>query len=493
MTYLNHQLVGVLNSDWLMFFNFFQDIFINHGHYKDWSISPAPHFFPDMFIFFPLFFLVKNIYFQFLTVCWVMIILSYLSIRIIYSHFFSKLTTIFALTATSSLFLLAFKNTYPYILSIVPAVHIGEFVAGLFLLGIHLVLIDHNKFDDKAYSLCIASGIIAFGAGTSDLLFLVQFACPIFLAYFYLWINKKIKFHFALIFSSIVVAFAFLGAALTKYLVPKDIFLNYFAPAVITKISANVFIIQWQAMLKIIKNINNHVIETIIGVFYFLISFILIINYNNFLKKIKKRINIKIIFLSFFILSSILINIISILFLNNLAIAGDRYFITFYYFPFLFFFFPLACLNHDSYIYKVMTCLSFLMFFYILTSMYSLFYKPEFKIHMSYYPPDIRCIDKVLHRYGHNGIAQYRDANLITSLSRENLQIVPVNPDMKPYYWSINVKKFEKPTSFIILDQGFLNSLNKNIINSKYGTPLKEVTCYHRKILIYTKDSIHID
>lgn len=491
MIYLNHQLLGVFNSDWLMFFNFFKDLFLNNGHYKDWVISPAPHFFPDMFIFFPFFFLVKNIYFQFLTVTWLMIILTYLSIRIIYGHFFTKLTTIFALTATSSLFLLAFKNKYPYILTLVPAVHIGEFIAGLFLLGIQLILIN-NKFDYKTYLLCVASGIIAFGAGVSDLLFLVQFAFPIFLAYGFLWKNEKIKFHFALFFSSIVVIFASLGASITKYLVPKDILLDYLAQPAIKKISVKGIIVQLHQLLKLLENINNHEVEIIMGVFYFFIICILIMNYFDFNKIIKIYLDTKIIFLSVFILSSIFLNVVIFCFFDNPANVIDRYILTFYFFPFLLFFFPMSCFKHHSYMHKIMIYLSFLVFIYILTSMYLLFHKTAFKIHMNYYPADIRCIDKALRGYGHYGIAQYWDANFLTSLSKEDLQILPVKSDLSPFYWSVNIKKFKNPISFVILDSGYPTSLKKEIIYAKYGIPEKEVSCYARKILLYPLGRINL-
>lgn len=491
MIYLDHQLTGMFNSDWFMFFNFFKDIFLNHGHYKDWVISPAPHFFPDMFIFFPFFFLVKNVYFQFLTVTWLMIILSYLSIRTIYSHFFNRLTTIYALTATSSLFLLAIKNKYPYILTLLPAVHIGEFIAGLFLLGIHLSLIDHNKLDYKAYFLCAASGVIAFGAGISDLLFVVQFAFPIFLSYSLLWMKKRIKFRFALIFSSVVVIFASIGASITKYLVPKDILLDYLAHPAITKISFESIIVQLDAVVQVVENIKNHEIEVIISLFYFLIISILIIDYFDFNKMIKIYIDKKIIFLSTFMLSSIFINIVGFCFFSNPANVMDRYIITLYYFPFLFFFFPLTCFKHYFYIYKIGTYLSFLMFIYILASVYLLIHKPVFKIHRNYYPADVRCIDEALRGYGHNGMAQYWDANYITSLSKENTQIVPINPDLTPFYWSINVRKFDNFFSFIVLDTNN-DTLNKEIIYAKYGAPKKEIICFTRKILLYPKDSIKI-
>lgn len=102
-----------------------------------------------------------------------MIILYYFSIKIIYSQFFTKQSTLFSLAATSGLFLLAFKNKSPYMLALVPAIHTSELVAGLFLLGIHFFLIDYNTLDYKSYFLCVVSAVIAFGSGLSDLLFII--------------------------------------------------------------------------------------------------------------------------------------------------------------------------------------------------------------------------------------------------------------------------------------------------------------------------------
>ena len=137
-----------------------------------------------------------------------------------------------------------------------------------------------------------------------------------------------------------------------------------------------------------------------------------------------------------------------------------------------------------------MISLSFLVFFYFLMSLYSLFHKAEFKVHMSYYPKEIRCIDQLLKGHGHYGIAQYWNANVITSLSKAHLQVVPFNPNLTPFYWSINIKKFEKPISFIIVDKRDIRSLHKNEIYAKYSVPQKEVTCYSRKVLIYPRESI---
>ncbi len=289
------------NADWVTFSRFFDDFFLEHGHYKDWILFPAPHFFPDMLVFFPFFFLIKDIYFQFLIVMELMIILHYLSVRIIYSQFFTKQATIFALAATSSLFLLAVKGKLPFILALLPAVHVGEVVTGLFLLGIHFFLIEYNKLDYKSYCLCAISAVIAFASGLSDLLFIIQFAVPIFLTYSFLVIFKKIKPRLGFIFSLPVIVGANLGGFLAKFVVSKNILLDYLDYPSLSKISIKTIVIQWFAFIQLIKSLNNYKIEVVLALFYFLISTLLIVSFFNKFKKKVKFISIKKLFFYVFL------------------------------------------------------------------------------------------------------------------------------------------------------------------------------------------------
>ena len=198
LVYLHQDLIGLFfNSDHVMFPSFFNDIFFNHGHYKDWVISPAPHFFPDMLLFPPFFFLINNIYFQFLIAIWLMIIMTYIALKFIYYQFFSKNTsTVFTLAALGSLFILALQNISPYVLALLPAVHIGEFLIGLILIGLQLKILNTNKLNIKKYILGGISALITFFASLSDLLFVEQFAVPIFLAYSFLFLKKYIILHY---------------------------------------------------------------------------------------------------------------------------------------------------------------------------------------------------------------------------------------------------------------------------------------------------------
>ena len=110
---------------------------------------------------------------------------------------------------------------------------------------------------------------------------------------------------------------------------------------------------------------------------------------------------------------------------------------------------------------------------------------------MSYYPQYVRCIDKSLRGYLHNGIAQYWDANLITALSLENVKVVPVINSLYTFPWLININKFKDPVNFIIIDMPDKDYnpfiLDENLVYSLYGTPKKIVICKKKKILIYSR------
>lgn len=496
MVYLNHELVGTFfNSDWVMFPRFIQDIFLGHGHYRDWVISPAPHFFPDMFIFTPFFLLIKSIYLQFLISILIMIILTYLAVKLIYSQFFSvKQTIIFSMAATSSLFILALKLFYPYVLALVPAVHVGEFIVGLFLIGIQIKMINKEKLDFISYILCGISGVTAFAAGASDLLFVIQFSGPIFLAYSFLFIKRYMKFYKVLLLASLAIFPAMLGICLTKFLVPKNILLSYLGHPSITKISFSNLGIQLESLTNIFKSINS-LIKILFFIFYTNVTFFMaVILFNRINKKHKFYLDKKIIFLNLFISFSTLCSLLSAILLANSYQSNvtDRYIISVYFFPFLFFFFILYYFNNYVLVSKIFTYLVFFIFLYILLGIYKLYQKPGFKLHSDYYPQDVRCIDEALHKYGHHGIAQFWDANVITTLSKENVQIVPVNPDLTPFYWAINKNNFNNKISFIVVDSSGVIILNKNLIYAIYGVPEKEIVCFNRKILIYNKENLKI-
>ena len=185
LVYTNQKMISLFfNSDGVASVLLFKDLLIEHGHYKDWAIPSVTHFFPGMPIFALIFLTVKNIYLYFLTVIWVTIIAMYFAIKLIYSQYFpTRKSTFCALMVITGMFLLAFTGRPPYNILLLAFYHVEEFIAGLFLLGIQINLVNKDKLTYKDYILVAFSTLIAFGCSLSDLLFFVQFASPIFFTY----------------------------------------------------------------------------------------------------------------------------------------------------------------------------------------------------------------------------------------------------------------------------------------------------------------------
>lgn len=478
------------NSDILFSVLMIKDLFFQHGHYKDWIIPGAHHFFPDLFIASLIYCIVKNIYLFFLIMIWTSIISIYIGVKLIYRQFFSvKNAIFFALMATSGLFLLAFSNYSPYNLVSVPFIHIGEFITGLFLLGMQINLINKDKLAYKDYILVAISVFIAFACSLSDLLFFVQFSSPIFCTYSLFLVAKKIKFSRYLLFSGLIIFPAILGLLFMKYLIPNYNMVSYLGYPGLKKISFSTINAQSLALINLIKIYSNYFVSVIFSIFYLSLIFILInksfIKCINIINYIDKKL-----FLSLFILLSVFFSIVAQFCLVGKVYVAARYELPLFFFPFLLFFFPLAYLSNKLLTSTIFNYLAGLFFIYVIASLLVFISKPGFKLHMSYYPEYVHCIDKALHGYGHNGITQYWEANLITALSKENVEVVPVL-NLTPFFWAVNATKFKKPFNFVILGlfTGGLSSrpLEKKLFYSRYGAPDKIVICDKRKILIYSK------
>lgn len=168
----------------------------------------------------------------------------------------------------------------------------------------------------------------------------------------------------------------------------------------------------------------------------------------------------------------------------------DRYMLPLFFFPYLLFFIPLCTLNKYSYIYNTGIFLFYMALIYSFINHLQIIVNRGINPRLEYYPEAIKCIDQYLQPYDH-GVAQYWDANVISILSKKNIEVVSVDYFLEPNYWGANSTKFSKPSSFVILSHiSPLVDLNPNTVNSKYGNPEKIIQCGDKSLLIYPKNSI---
>lgn len=488
IVYLNQGLPNYFfNSDLLQFFNFFRDIFLNHANYMEWIFSPAPHFFPDMFLFIPFLFLTKNIYYQILISLWIMIVFTYCSMKFFYRQLFSKEKAIFfSLTVTSCMFLLAIKGFSPYLLAMSPATHVSEFIIGIFFVGIQIKIINKEKISFNSNALYVISAFLSFLCGFSDLLFIPQFALPTFLYYIFIFLKKK-RYNQWVFFSSFTILPAIFGSYVEKYLVPHATLLEYLGHPSITKITFNSFSSQLSELINMLKNINHMI------VFYFIIFYISIIIffYSTFKSNFFEKKHAFLISLIFF---SVILSFLSIFPLCGVNYVLDRYIMPFYFFPFLFFFLPISSIYTHKFVSSISAFLILLIFIFMLISIFKIYNMPGFELKKNYYPAEIRCIDNALEGQGRNGIAGYWTARPISMFSKKDLNVYPVLNNLNPFLLSGSLKT-KSFYSFVIINmnpQDINFKIEQSFIENINGLPKKIVICGAKKVLIYSKNSMKI-
>ena len=497
LMYLNQEYIGLFfNSDHLMFPSVFKDLFLNKGHYKDWSLSPAPHFFPDIFIFFPAFLLTKDIYFQFLITLCLQLVFLYLAVKYLYSQFFSKKNAIvFSLASVSIFYLLTFKKPASILLTagpLIPAGHMGEFIVGIFFVGIQLKIINYSDNLEHKNNLLLIGTALSFLCSLSDWLFFIQFSVAIFFIYLFLYINQIIKFKVVRYYALLPFLVSVSGVFLTKYVVPADVLSGYLSHPSLEKISLATIHNQFLLLANLFKMDLNWFTGIQSVLFYsgvFLLFFI-----HSKTKKIVSSLNIKLHFLSGFIIFSIVLSIISIFLLAQENYVQDKYLFPLFFFPVLLFFYLNVALVSFRFIYNSILGLASLVILVILFYIATLPYQPRFKIKLSYYPSYITCIDQALHGHNPNGIAQYWDARLISMLSREKLQVMPVLSNLVNFPFAINRKRYRSTYTFAIIDTILTGDwlLDQTLIESINGRPEKTVYCGSKKILIYQKNKLKV-
>ncbi|MES2142196.1 MAG: hypothetical protein V4471_04855 [Pseudomonadota bacterium] len=497
LIYLNQKYIGLFfNSDHLMFPSVFKDLFLNQGHYKDWSLSPAPHFFPDIFTFSPAFLLTKDIYFQFLITLCLQLVFLYLAVKYLYSQFFSKTSAIvFSLASASIFYLLTFKKPASILLAagpLIPAGHMGEFIVGIFVVGMQLKIINYSDNLEHKNNLLLLGTALSFLCSLSDWLFFIQFSAAIFFIYLFLYINRSIKFkvvrHYALLPFMASIA----GVFFTKHVVPADILSGYLSHPSLEKISIDTIHNQFLMLINLFKMDLNWFTGIQSILFYSGVFFLFFIHIKT--KKTVSSLDIKLRFLSGFIIFSSSLSIISIFLLAQENYVQDKYLFPLFFFPVLLFFYLNTKLVNFRFIYNSVLGLAGLVILVVLFYIITLPHQPGFKIKLSYYPSYITCIDQTLHGHDPNGIAQYWDARLISMLSREKLQVMPVLSNLVNFPFAINRKRYRSTYAFAIIDTSLTGDwlLDQTLIESINGRPEKTVYCGSKKILIYQENKLKV-
>ena len=172
-----------INSDLLYTVSLYRDLFVDHYKIFGWNVTPAPYFFPDMVMFFPLLWSIPDIGYAFAAYYVIFFLLWLVILTRIASFLNNNFFTCFLCVFAAGLLFVAFIQDINYVLItayLLPSAH-----AGVILVGFTLIAISLNAVQ-KGYS--YGSGTLFFFLSfliiISDLLIVPQFLLPLVITSF---------------------------------------------------------------------------------------------------------------------------------------------------------------------------------------------------------------------------------------------------------------------------------------------------------------------
>ncbi|MEZ7892401.1 MAG: hypothetical protein QMC67_11690 [Candidatus Wallbacteria bacterium] len=472
------------NSDLLYLPSLYKDIFVDNFSISGWKLTPAPYFFPDMFIYFILMFFTNcNVYYSTYIIGIIQIFLFLFSGSLAISNIINrKFIEIFELLSIIVMIILIsiifFRFPFDITLSMyLPSFHFGAFICSLICLTMLFKLINKNNF---FYLLSFFIFLII--SLTSDRLMFTTFIIPTLISLFI--VRKKISTESKIAINTIIII------ATLCSLVFISILTKYHFLSVVPYEYKN-FIIKEKIMvlLSIFKNNINYCIIILLAItniiFYYLNKKNSVENFNlNF-------------YLNFNVFMNLTVLIIPILTMDNDSMTALRYcFPVFFIFLLNFIIFLYLKNLTDSLLFPKIKSVIFIIIF---ISIVFIFGKTDFKIdNLIFYPEITKFLDNNAEKYNLKyGISNYWNAKLNTFFSKKNIRVYQVQSHGEKanicYYhinnvnWYIGEKNsfYNKPYYNFLISEG----LNFNAVINQFGHP-SHVVQFKNNIclLIYNKD-----
>lgn len=485
------------NSDLLYAHMFLSDLTQDFRQIFHWNLTPAPYFFPDLFVYF--FIRCNDIGITLFLYVYLFQIIIYIIFYKFFIHSGEDNFNYFDLTLyyASFLFISLLMNQkllYFYL----PTYHSSIYIVG-FLLCFRI----KNNF--YLFTLFLLSFLIGF----SDSLLILQIFIP-FLLYFFLVYIFKYNSELSLRFTLYALIFSIIGKIVLQFFISLEWLLVPDPPVFKTLRS----IVRHQLVTEnLLKSFNLYLIdikEYKIG--FILFYSLLIILLSDFLRNKIQKIKLILFIVLFF--SFLLIYIFQGIF--GLWI-GYRYMWFYYIVPplgltyYLFLFFDIN--NLSERVFSVMKANLIKLFPYIISLIcigFGFIYKSTSveKIYQQYtsssrvtvfeklpeidYPeqkiiPDlVKCLLELKNKYHISyGMSDYWNSKFITFFSNNQLLVNSFQEDLKPYYWINNRSHYDNVSYTNKYNFVLTKDLNKERIEKLLGTPKSIKFCSEDEVWIY--------
>lgn len=197
----------LINSDTLYLPSIYLDVFERGNSFFDWSLNGAPNYFPDMFLYFSLYFFSGNlISSMILFSCLQYSIILLLSYKILKPILKDKTVVVIGLSNVILMLLplgTFFQSDYEITFQFFSnSYHLGAYVNTLLTIYLFQLFLKNNN-----YKYLVIISLVSAAAVASDQLYAVYFTAPIFVAYIiYGFLSKQflIKTNYKLLISHII-------------------------------------------------------------------------------------------------------------------------------------------------------------------------------------------------------------------------------------------------------------------------------------------------
>ena len=480
----------LLNSDTLFWPTLLSDTVANGGSLSDWSLPPAPYFFPDLGIFLVSYFAGIGPHLQLLAVALVQTALVFFGLWLLAKHTTTPhplVSSAFIVATLSYLALTSngpfdFASSGPFVLMLVSVFHFGIFITSLFVVSLWLKITDRDAEHKQRYSDTSLLAVLAFLSAVSDSFFITQTIVPLAAIAAVQTLIARRAGRRAIQAAIFIVVLATVAGFFGDHLL-----------AFSTTRPSPSFGLDgcWQRFGYIVDLFLSVVaIHPVFLIAFFSYLVVIAMSVHRLLR-MPQSIG-KFDWLSMFSLLSILSTIVALMLVTNMPVIGARYLIPLFFWPVI-----VVMLFAGQYFRRwfvpATAAISLVMMAPLTVGAYELFHAG--RLGVDYYPDEIACIDDALERTNaRNGLAQYWDARYLQSFSKLKLNVAQYSVRLEPMNFFTSRKYFRQNYDFAISSSNVNNAwkISAEALVRLGGKPALVKQCGSRTVYVYMKDRLHL-
>ncbi len=491
-------LIAGLSSDFFYLVSLYKDLFVDHYSIFGWHITPAPYFFPDMVMFFPLLWIMPDIGYAFVSYYVLFFLLCLVIITKIASLLNKNIFNCFLCVFTAGLLFVAFIQDINYaVISqyFLPSAHAGAILIGFTLIAISLSAVQKGYSYGSATLFFFLSFLIIL----SDIIIIPQFLLPLAITIFIFYRLRFIPLRTFQVTAGLTVGAYLVATALIKIIKFTGIF------SIPTQTyTHNIGIgTSLDTFKEFIHDINYYLINTsnlfaILAIF--LVTSIILLfkhwNYSFFNQRSREdKSTHLVLFLIIFSFLSLTITLAALIVTGNWTDPGNiRYIQTLYILPLFFLALILAVFNGRRASWLKLVLFSTVVIFSLRQIIPEAIMLKTANLRLPYSEPT-QCLDKLAVNYDlQYGYSDYWNAKYTTIQSHSRVRVNQLQLNLDIYNWINNpawyINKVGEGSGQYPKYQFILtNNLSKAEIEARFGKPSVRKACPGTEVYIYNRKS----